>query len=100
MPTVLVTLVAETGRTEVQGHPRQNVNKIPSQPIRSWTLCHLKHKQYITIQASWGIKARPFLKNNKSKKGWSHGQVIELLPQKHRILNSNLCTAKKKNQIL
>jgi hypothetical protein len=32
---------------------------------------------------------RPYVENNKSKKGWDVAQVVEHLPNKHKALCSN-----------
>jgi hypothetical protein len=46
------------------------------------------------VQAGPGINGRPYLKDNKRKKGWSMAQVIEHLPSKDKTLSSK-CSTKK-----
>jgi hypothetical protein len=41
---------------------------------------------------------RSYLQNNKKKKGWRHGQVVESLLSKHKALSSNPSTAKRKKK--
>jgi hypothetical protein len=80
MPIILATLEVEN-RIMVQGQHRPKVHEIPSQPVKSWMwwcvpviLAMLGSiSRSIMVQTSPGINARPYLKNNQSKKGWAHG---------------------------
>jgi hypothetical protein len=50
------------------------------------------------VQAGPGINGSPYSKNIYSKKGWVGGvaQVVKCPPSKHKVLNSNPNTTKKK----
>jgi hypothetical protein len=45
-----------------------------------------------------GQKARPYLKNNQSRKGAHMTQEVECLPRNSKVLRSNPSTAKKQKQ--
>jgi hypothetical protein len=96
---------AEIRRIMVQGQPEQKFHKNTSQPVAEHGGEHLspqllwKHKKVDHGPDQPRQKARPYLKNNQSKKrAGSMAQTVECLPSKHEALSSNSSTTKKKAQ--
>jgi hypothetical protein len=63
---------------------------------RVTSTCHPSYMESvnrrIVVQASLGIKVRPYSKNNKAKKAGSVAKVVECLPSKLKALSSNSST--------
>jgi hypothetical protein len=63
----------------VPGQFRENVGEIPFQPMAGHNgvpaipATFKSTNMKFPVQASPGIKVRPYLKNNQSKKGWQSG---------------------------
>jgi hypothetical protein len=80
MLVILATQKAEMGKVAIQGQPRQKVCEITPQLIKAGlggtclsSQLHRSINRKIVIQASSGMRARPYLKNNECKKSWGHG---------------------------
>jgi hypothetical protein len=50
------------------------------------------HSRRIMVHAGMRKKARPYLQNNHSKKGWTHGSRGRMPTSKHKVLSSNPST--------
>jgi hypothetical protein len=89
-----------SGGSQFKTSQEKNFKRPPVQPIKSWvggtpvipatagSVNRRTNNMRIAVQASWGINARPYLKNNQSRKGWECGssgrvQGPDFNPQYH-----------------
>jgi hypothetical protein len=68
MPVILATQAVETRRIQTQDQPRQKVSETPSQSISQVCACDPSYEGGSQSEAGPKQKARPYLKNNYSKK--------------------------------
>jgi hypothetical protein len=96
MPIILATQEVEIWCIMFTGQSRSTISEIPISTNKKSGMVVPACCRRFTVHAGLSIKARPYSKNNWSKKAGNMVQVADWLPTKHKIMNSNpICTKKK-----
>jgi hypothetical protein len=99
-PIILATQEVEIRKIEAQGSQfkRPNFNQKRWMWWCTTIIPAIGSIHRIAEQADHDINARPYLKSSQSKRVWVMAKVVEHLPSKCEVLNSNPSTVPKREK--